>query len=320
MTNLRTAIRAIARSRAPFGATVTVDGFDQISENFIRVSVSGEDLASYTEPHPGDAFKLMFPHAGQQLPAVQHDNHGLPFFEDPASVTVRALTIRTVNPSSPALTFDIVTHPGALADWLATVQRGDRVVIRGMRPEYSPVTGIDHQVFIADPTAIPAAAAIAETLPAGTASTAVLAVDSTSDRGVFPDGTGMDIVWAEPGFQPGVDHPLTRAVTGLDKPAGRVQVWARAESSVLRAIRDIILESWQVDSEDFSVSAYWKAGLDQQASAAERQHRLQKLAAQGADMTNPETMIRAELDLDATAEKPSESAAKPTAATTTQEP
>lgn len=297
MTDLRTNLRAIAQRRAHISVAATVNEVNRISASFVRVRVTSPEFTTYVEPHPGDAFKLVMPLSGPKLPEVANDEHGLLRVTDETAVTTRALTVRTFDASAGHMVFDIVDHAGALRDWWQSAKEGHEVLVSGMRPEFAPVEGVGHYVFAADPTAVPAVAAIVESLPETASATAVLAVDDESDKSVFPEVTGVDVVWAKPGFAEGEAHPLFEALSGVAHPGGRVVGWGRAESGVMRALRPLFLDQLSLQRGDVSLSAYWKAGMDQIQGATEVQKRMMALAEQGADITSYDTLEQAELDL-----------------------
>lgn len=289
MPGIRAEIRRISQQRPLLDLRVEYESVRQLTDSFVRVSVRGSQLAEYDDPRPADAFKLLLPtDTGAGLEGPRPGDGGAPSWQRQTRRPVmRAFTVRDLDPAQWRLTFDVLLHAGHTLEWLRRVRPGDEVGLAGMRVDYVHCEAVDHQVFVADAAALPAVAAILESLPWGTPVTALLALDHSSDRRLVPERAGARLVWVEGGSPTGSDNSLVEALRALPRPRGRVQAWACGEATTVRQVRAHLVHAWGVHSDDLHASAYWRQGLDASANDAQALARYQDAIADGAEPTDP---------------------------------
>lgn len=283
---LRHQLRELARINVAFTVPVTVESVRRLSPGFSRIAVAGDGLAQYTRREPADAFKLMFPPDGSRridYPRRGEDN--IPYWpEGTTQPLLRAFTVRTFDPDRSRLEFDVALHAsGMFVDWLRAGPVGCQVALSGMRREFAPGHEVDSYVFAGDAGALPAIAAVVESLDASV--TCYLQVPDRADRELLGARDGLTVHWVDDLATGLPDHP----------PPGRVQVWLAAEAGAVRAVRGQVIGRWGVDRDDLHASAYWRSGHDATRFDAVNLVRYQQAAGQGLDITDPD--VREELEL-----------------------
>nr|WP_255430312.1 siderophore-interacting protein [Streptomonospora sp. PA3] len=166
-----------------------------------------------------------------------------------------------------------------------------------MRREFHPGTGVDRHLLIGDSSALPAIAAITESLPPHVPAAVYLAVGNGSDRDLLPRRGGVAVHWVEGASPSGSRSPLQRAVQDNETACGRTQVWLAAEAGVVRELRRLVLGGLGVARTDLHSAAYWKAGLDSTRLDDAGLRRYEREIAAGADPYDPATREAVELGL-----------------------
>lgn len=133
-----------------------------VSEWLLRMTLSGEDLAPFTER--GLHVRLMIPRdpALTEIiwPTIEPSG-AIRFPAGKDELTVRVYTIRKIHPERGEVEIDIVRHAGGLfSDWAETAQPGDRVGMIGPGGGFFPADG--WLSIGGDDTAVPAILRILE--------------------------------------------------------------------------------------------------------------------------------------------------------------
>ena len=299
MAAIRTEIRRLTRQGAArLSCQVKVESVIMVSPGFVRVALQGPGLAAYREVHPADAFKIMLPptgHPSADLPA--QDGNGVPHWPEGARQPVaRAFTVRYFYPEASRLEFDAMLHDtGLVRNWLDYVQPGDVIGIVGMRHEFHAGEGVTRHLIVGDSSALPAVAAIIESLEPGVPATVYLAIDHDADKALVPTRRDVKIYWVAGGSPTGPDSPLERAVRRRERRGGRIQAWLAAEAGVVRGLRRWVLEELGVALDDLHAAAYWKAELSSTQRDALELERYERELASGADPNDPTLRERVEL-------------------------
>ncbi|GAB3756184.1 siderophore-interacting protein [Microlunatus parietis] len=298
MSSIRQAVRELSNRGDVFTCPVRIDSVTTISPGLLRIRVTGPGLTDYRDPRPADAFKIAIPVDGGPIDFPGRRSDRLPVWNDGPRPLLRAFTVRGVAEDRSWLDFDAWWHGDAYtAGWLRRAPDGTEIGISGMRREFVPALGVDRHVLVGDACALPAVAAIVESLPDGTAVTAVLGVADEADRAVLPERSRLDVHWTSNSSPYGSDTELAAAVRhALPEPTGeRLQVWIGAEAGVVREVRRYVLDHDLVARDDLHASAYWKAGEDSTVRDAALLTEYQRLVADGASATDPDTRELAEL-------------------------
>ncbi|GAA5063268.1 siderophore-interacting protein [Nocardia callitridis] len=291
MPGIRQKIRALSTANRPFSITVRVESVRQLTPGFRRVTVSSDEFGEYADPAPADAFKLLIPPDGHgRVDFPQRGEDGLPFWPEGAVQPVlRAFTVRAYDAAARRLEFDVAEHAtGVAMDWVAATAPGSLIGLAGMRREFAVGDGAEAFLFVADASALPAVAAITESLDTTAPVEAYLTVTHEQDRALLPARDNLTVHWVT---------DLTTALDQHPTPPRRTQVWLGAEASVVRTLRRRILDDWHIDRDDLHAAAYWKAGQDSTQLDSINLVRYQKAAEEGHNMVDPDLRERIELTL-----------------------
>ena len=299
MTAIRQGIRELTRTGgAPVTVPVQVVSRTRITSGFDRVVVEGPALDQSAGPRPADAFKLMIPaqgHAHVEPPVPGPD--GMPQWPEGTAVPVlRAFTVRYFDAEARRLTVDVAVHDhGAAAQWLGRVNPGEQVVLTGMRREFWVGDGVVHHLLVADASALPAAAAILESLGDEVAVTAIVQAAAEDDHALLPDRPGAAIHRIVGPAGAGPDCALVEAVSRTAPHPGRTQAWIAAEADAVRAVRRLVRTELGVAADDLHASAYWKSGMSSDTRDATLLTVYRAAMADGVDLTDPAAVADLEL-------------------------
>ncbi|WP_067651856.1 siderophore-interacting protein [Nocardia harenae] len=265
MESIRAGITARGRANEPLSLRLTVAEMRPLAPGFTRVVLEGAGLAQYRAPRPADAFKL----------ELSADDTGRPL--------LRAFTVREFDAATRRLTFDIAHHErGVAVNWLATVSPGDAVTLAGMRPEWVAADGVRDHVLIGDDTAVPAIAAIIDSLGPEHRVWAYVPTD------LLPRHPNLELR-----LRTDVETHTPEAISARR----RTQVWVAAEAAAVRRVRAHVLGAWGVARADLLARAYWKRGLTNTDTDAASLLGYREAVLAGGDIHDPALAERIDLGL-----------------------
>lgn len=205
---------------APFRFfTLQVTRTRRLSPSLVRVTFTGPDLHAFASNGQDQSLSLFLPRPGQETPVMPMeygDGWRQAWIDTPEDVraVMRSYTLRALrqdaNGATTEIDIDFVLHgtePGAATPagpasrWAAEAEAGDRAVLLGPSVadntaiRFRPPADADLIVIWADETALPAASAILETLPAGTKARVWLEVPHTGDRVEPTTSADAEITW-----------------------------------------------------------------------------------------------------------------------------
>lgn len=278
-----------------------------LSPNFVRITLGGLDLAALADNGYDQRIKLVlpladpghhdqfgyFPRGGdwygqwRQLPEHQRN-------------PIRTYTVRRVHLAgtvSARLDVDMVLHDdtGPATRWAARARIGDRLLVVGPNRhfdgdssavEFRPGPAVRQFLIGADASAVPAAVAIAEQLPADATGLVVLEVPDAADRCSVDCPPGVDVRWVltaaghgdalvaatveaaagftgssvTPGPEPEpVDPDLLWEVPPPDPHAG-TYIWLAGEAGAVTRIRRQLVRDLHIDRRVVAFLGYWRQG------------------------------------------------------------
>ncbi len=255
---------------------VVVREVQQLTPQLIRVVVSG-DLQNWKAPIPGGHFKLFVPGGARNGAAGAGGDLG----EGGASGEgeewlIRTYTVRACDPDASLLTIDFAIHAkGPATQWAKAARPGDEIKISGIsRPGYAPGEESGFTLFIADQSALPAVAAIAEALPSGYRAKALIEIPSDAERLEFNTEADLEVEWILESGGPCerlVAAALSDEVTAEGRdgsaaseadPSGHgVEYWVGCEADAMREIRRHLLHDRGVNPRSLHTRAYWKQSV-----------------------------------------------------------
>lgn len=118
----------------------------------------------------------------------------------------------------------------------------------------------------ADETALPAAAAALEWLPAGMKARVWLEIPHAQDRQALRTAADARISWL---VRAEGAPSAVEAVRAAELPEGTPYVWIAGESSGVRALRRHLVQERQFDRKRVTFVGYWRRGLSEEQLRAE---------------------------------------------------
>ncbi|MET8508029.1 siderophore-interacting protein [Streptomyces sp. NPDC004787] len=272
---------------APFQFfSLQVDRTRRLGPSLVRVTFTGderagEDLTGFAAGGRDQSLSLFLPHPGQDAPV-------LPPLDDPDMYAIlgayrampheeravmRSYTVReqrTVPGGRTEVDIDFAVHEdgGPACRWAQRAAAGDRVVVLG--PAVADNTGVrfrlpedaDSVLIWGDETALPAASAILEWLPAETRAQVYLEVPYSGDRMELAPRADATITWLvrEEGAPSGVE-----ALAEAELPGANPYVWIAGESGAVKALRRHFVRERGLDRRKVTFVGYWRKGLSEDA-------------------------------------------------------
>lgn len=296
-----------------------VSAVQQLSGHFRRITFVGQDLALFGSNADGETLdlrvKVMIPSPGHALPELSNIRGSLQddWYQNWLAVdetvrgVMRTYTVRALRPAVPAsddrpaipaeLDIDFVLHlhggSGPAAEWAAAAQPGDPLLLVGPCARWGDCLGIEFApgaaerlLLVGDETAVPAIAAILETLPAHIAGHAVLEVPTAGDFLDISTPANVEVRWLARGGNPH-GQALTQQVRALlaptacepgeepedvdvdatilwETPAATTShglyAWIAGEAATIRGLRRYLVRDVGMDRNAVAFMGYWRQG------------------------------------------------------------
>lgn len=253
---------------------LTVIRREQLSPNMVRIIAGGEGFTDFVDNGYVDRYvKIAFPQPGVEYPEpldLWRIRETMPRDQWPFT---RTYTLRWVDQAARELAIDFVVHgdEGLAGPWAARAMPGDPLTFTGPGGAYNPSADADWHLFAGDEAALPAIAAVLESLPAGATGLAFLEVDSDADIQQLTAPAGVRITWlTRNGAPAGSGSLLVDAVADADWPAGRVDVFAHGERGYMKGLRQVFFEQRGLERSQVSLSGYWAKGRVEDVFQAEK--------------------------------------------------
>ncbi|MFD4950293.1 siderophore-interacting protein [Streptomyces sp. NPDC058451] len=258
----------------------------RLGPSLVRVTFAGPDLHAFHSDGRDQSLSLFLPQPGQTEPVVPLELgdswwQGWRELPDDVRAVMRSYTLRSLRRGPDEIDIDFALHglePGAsvpagpASRWAARATPGDRVLLLGPAVadnraiRFRPPEDTDLVVMWGDETAVPAATAILESLPAGTRVRAWLEVGHAGDVQDAATDADADVTWLvrEPGRPEGSPMALD-ALRGTRLPIGeRPYVWLAGESGCVRALRRHFVGERGTDRRRVTFVGYWRHGLSEE--------------------------------------------------------
>lgn len=260
-----------------FGLTVVRTR--RLSTSLVRVTFGGEDLRAFASGGRDQSLSLFLPHPGQPEPVLPPETEPDWFgayraLPDDVRAVMRSYTLRAQRRAADGaradeIDIDFALHEdgGPACRWAGRAVAGDRVVVLGPAVEdntavrFRPPEDTDWVLMWADETALPAAAAALEWLPAGTKAKVWIEVQHADDRLELSTAADADITWLV--RDENAPSPLD-AVRGAELPDGTPYAWIAGESSCVRALRRHLVQERKFDRKRVTFVGYWRRGLNEE--------------------------------------------------------
>lgn len=290
---------------------VVVDRVVRLCPSFVRVTFTGADLDGFADNGRDQRIKFLLPapcggweHLDRTNPDWFAAWRSLP---DDRRNPLRTYTVRAVRHDMREVDVDIVLHgEGPAGRWALAAEPGTPLVLLGPNADYDGLHGgtefappaTSHALLLAgDETAVPAIAAICESLPADAVGEVYLEVPDPRDHWEIAAPEGIRIAWLARnggshgcalipavseaadrflalGVRPSatvepedvdIDHGLLWEVPVDADGAPLVQdtvlyAWLAGEAGVIKTLRRYLVGTLGVDRKSVAFMGYWRAG------------------------------------------------------------
>ncbi|MFJ6851520.1 siderophore-interacting protein [Streptomyces sp. NPDC091271] len=269
---------ATAPAVAPFRFFgLTVLRTSRLSPSMRRITFGGPGSDGFVAGGRDQSLSIFLPHPGQTEAVVPVDRNGEWFaawraLPPDVRAVMRSYTVRAQRyapDGSTEIDIDFALHAegGPACRWAEAAVPGQRLTVLGPTGEdnngirFQPPQDTGCVLICADETALPAASAALEWLPAGTKARVWLEVPHTQDRLDIRTEADAHITWLvrDEGAPSAVD-----AVRAAVLPEGTPYVWIAGESSGVRALRRHFVREREFDRRRVTFVGYWRRGLSEE--------------------------------------------------------
>lgn len=261
----------------------------RLGPSLVRVTFGGDDLREFRSDGRDQSLSLFLPHPGQSAPAVPVELgdgwwQGWRELPDDVRAVMRSYTLRALRrdahgdtEDTAEIDIDFVLHgvePGAAAPagpasrWASLAQAGDRVLVLGpaladnRAIRFRPPEDTDLVLLWGDETALPAASAILESLPAGTRARVWLEVHHAGDIQDLATEADAEITWLVR------DEKSPSALDAIRDaelpPTERPYAWIAGESGRVKELRRHLVRERGIDKRRVTFVGYWRKGLTEE--------------------------------------------------------
>ncbi|MFJ3879545.1 siderophore-interacting protein [Streptomyces sp. NPDC090077] len=258
----------------------------RLGHSFLRVTFGGESLADFRSGGFDQSLSLFLPvgdaeHA--ELPSTDEDTwfgawRAMPDEERPVMRSYTVRDQRRTDAGVDEVDIDFVLHGDAspASRWAGRAVTGRRIaaigpaVAQNKSVRFQPPAGTGTFLMYADETALPAAAAILDRLPAGTAVKAWFEVPHADDRLTLHTAADADITWIVREKGTARADRVVEAVRATELPAADAPyAWLAGEAGTVRAVRRHLVQERSVDRRAVRFTGYWRLGATEEQLLAE---------------------------------------------------
>ncbi|MFF7737364.1 MULTISPECIES: SIP domain-containing protein [unclassified Streptomyces] len=263
----------------------------RLGPSLVRVTFGGPDLHAFHSDGRDQSLSLFLPHPGQPEPVVPLELgdswwQGWRELPDDVRAVMRSYSLRALRRDPDEIDIDFALHgiePGAAVQagpasrWAARAAAGDRVLLLGPAVadnraiRFRPPEDTDLVVVWGDETAVPAASAIVEALPAGTRARVWLEVPHAGDIQDLATEADAEITWLVRDERDTEGSPMALdALRAARLPAAeRPYVWIAGESGCVKELRRHFVRERGLDRRRVTFVGYWRHGVSEEQLRAE---------------------------------------------------
>ncbi|MBC9725201.1 siderophore-interacting protein [Streptomyces sp. TRM68367] len=268
----------------------------RLGPSLVRVTFGGDDLAAFDSDGRDQSLSLFLPHPGQAAPVVPIElgwgsprsgeaESGAGWWQvwrdlpDDVRAVMRSYTLRELRRGPDEIDIDFVLHEpaGPASAWAARAGAGDRVLVLGPAVadnraiRFRPPEDTDLVVVWGDETAVPAASAIVESLPAGLRARVWLEVPDAGDVQDLVTEADAEINWLVRDTDGAEGSPMVLGALRDDRlpPAERPYVWLAGEAGQVKQLRRHFVGERGIDRRRVTFVGYWRHGLTEEQLRAQ---------------------------------------------------
>ncbi|MGW0966775.1 siderophore-interacting protein [Streptomyces sp. NPDC002516] len=261
----------------------------RLGPSLVRVTFAGPDLRAFHSHGRDQSLSLFLPHPGQSEPAVPFELgdawwQGWRELPDDVRAVMRSYTLRALRRDPDEIDIDFALHgtepdaaspAGPASRWASAARPGDRVVLLGPAVEdnrairFRPPADTDLVLLWGDETAVPAASAILESLPAGLRVRAWLEVHHAADIQDLVTAADAEITWLvrderSEAVPAGTPLALDALRAARFPPHEAPYAWIAGESGCVKELRRHLVRDRGVDRRRVTFVGYWRRGLSEE--------------------------------------------------------
>ncbi|EKF56346.1 Siderophore-interacting protein [Galbibacter marinus] len=253
-----------------------------ITPHYLRITLNG-DVSDFEHSTVGDNNKIFIPPKGVnevQFPVLDPESKKMVYQNTDTAPFVRTYTHKGVNLAKNELYIDFVNHGdnGPASSWAIHAELGDKlgVAMRTAPKELYP-SDVDWFLLVGDATAIPVLGAILEDLSASSKGVCVIQVSSSEDIQELPTKASIEFHWiVEENTQD--ESRLVNQVKCIAIPSVSKFGYVACEFSAVKQIRNYLRKELKWISNELYAYSYWKNGVAEDRSAADRQAEKKSIA------------------------------------------
>ncbi|MFJ2560658.1 MULTISPECIES: siderophore-interacting protein [unclassified Streptomyces] len=275
----------------------------RLGPSLVRVTFGGrggDGLVDFAAGGRDQSLSLFLPHPGQVAPVVPVEEgegwwsawRALP---DDVRAVMRSYTLREQRRDPDEVDIDFALHPdgGPACRWAGRASPGDQVLVLGpavadnTAVRFRPPADTDSVLIWADETALPAASAILEWLPAGLRADVWIDVPHAADRQPLTTAADARITWLV--RDEGAPSAL-EAVRAFEQHGSAPYAWIAGESGTVKALRRHLVHERGVDRRRVTFVGYWRLGLSEEQLREAATESARKATEEAAGETVRETV------------------------------
>ncbi|MFJ7588057.1 siderophore-interacting protein [Streptomyces sp. NPDC097617] len=259
----------------------------RLGHSFLRVTFGGESLAGFHSGGFDQSLSLFLPASGQEhtvLPSTDEDTwfaawRAMPEEERPVMRSYTVREQRRTPEGVDEVDIDFVLHgdTGPASRWAGQAVTGRRILAIGpavrenKSVRFQPPAGTDAIWMYADETALPAAAAILDRLPAGSRVRAWFEVPHEDDRLDLATLADADITWIvrESDGRERTEQVLGALRAAEPAAAEAPYAWLAGEAGTIRSVRRHFVQERFIDRRAVRFTGYWRLGASEEQLLAE---------------------------------------------------
>lgn len=247
---------------------------EYITPHFIRVYLHSEEVLQFKNTTIGDNNKIAIPPEGlNEIYFPTWENHEWVHPSQELAPSIRTYTHRGINWETNELYIDFVDHGdgGPASKWAREAEEGSKLGIM-MRTEGKELyPEVDWYFLIGDGTAIPVLSAILETLPETAKGICVIEVHGKDDEQQLETKAEIEFIWVH-NSDSHLGNNLAETVKNIVIPEVSKFGYLACELSTVKEIRSYLRKEIGWKQSELYAYSYWKAGVAQDQSQAERRN------------------------------------------------
>jgi NADPH-dependent ferric siderophore reductase len=244
---------------------------EQTTDNFVTVTVGGEELAGFEFMGLDQCTRILFARPGQDrlhLPQASADDGWVAEFRampEDRRPHVRNYTARRFDAEALEMDIEFVAHgdEGPASAWALGARPGDELGLLAEGIYHLPPEDADWHLLVGDESAVPAILSILEQSPRDLRGLAFLEVPSSADVREVDAPAGVEVRWlARDGAHTVPGQLALETVSGAALPEGRPYCFVAGENGLPTGLRRFLVKERGVAKEDIAFIGYWRAGTE----------------------------------------------------------